>query len=220
MLDSYDYKYSLLIFKNEIAYLKKKNTYRKNILFEYNNFRHNIFVTVEDLLEKETNPNIKSEKLNNFNYWFSLESESDDDNDDADIFSEKTIEGHRKFKLLINENRNMLREVYKLKSPRQYMFNRKFMYLFKKEALFFVQTLEFNIVNLTLRSGLFINEKFFSFFLDKKGVYVNGINIKNKNTVLKLYDRVEFQLTKYNFILYKKSIENIFLLDKKAQDKV
>lgn len=136
------------------------------------------------------------------------------------MLSEKCIEGHRKFKMLINENRNMFRALYKLKSPRQYMFNKKFMYFFKQETLSFLKHLEFSLYNLTLRSGLVVNKNFLNFFIDMKGVYLNGCRITTAHHILKPYDRVEFQLTKLNFIMYKKSIENIFLLDKKAQDKI
>jgi len=192
---------SIITFKKQSIFFKKtinKNLFLLNFLevFKYEDYN---FVD-DNFFKNSFSKNLFIYNLNNINLKNSFKK-------DIDYVS---FDYRYKINKYVNDNRKLILSFFKFNLKRQYKKNKFFNKLTKLPFNFFLNTFEFSLSNILLRSSFFFNNRDIFFFINNNYFLLNGVVLKNFNQTLNLNDIFMLSFNKYFFFYYKYTVNNIY----------
>jgi len=191
---------SIVNFKKQSIFFKKtvkKDLFLLNFL-DFFKYEDQMVISNTDYFSNEKN--IFFHNLNNINLNSTFSKELD----------YVSFDYRYKINKYVNDNRNLILSFFKYNLKRKYKKNKFISKLVKLPFNFFLNTFEFSLSNILLRSSFFFNNRDIIFFLNNGYFFLNGSLLKNFNYVLNLNDVFMLSFSKYYFLYYKYTINNIY----------
>lgn len=131
----------------------------------------------------------------------------------------KNFDLSRRKKLIIKDNRFLLKKFFELKYFRKKNINKNIIKLSNFNKLDFLYNLEYSLINILMKSDFFLSKNDCLWFLSKGLISVNFVIEKNKNKILKINDIINLSYSNIYFSFYKKtffnSLNSIYKINKK-----
>jgi hypothetical protein len=121
-----------------------------------------------------------------------------------------------KFNRLFYINRKVFQNIFNYPLFRQKRFNNSFSYLFKKNYKFLLNSFNFNLVSLLIKSRFVFTKEQALFLIKNKFVFLNGFNKVSIYQTAKQNDIIQLVLHKSYFFFFKRILSSLRLLKKKT----
>ena len=128
----------------------------------------------------------------------------------------RPINVKHKFNRLFYTNRNVFQTIFNYSLFRQKRFNNMFSYLFKKNYKSLLNSFNFNLVNLLIKSRFVFTKEQAVFLIKNKFVFLNGFNKLSIYQTVKKNDIIQLLVHKSYFFFFKRILSNLRLLKKKT----
>lgn len=206
ILKKSEIKLNLLKFKQQIAFLKKRDNVKRILLFRANSrfIPQTTLVDFEDhFIEneiefKESLPYLNTKNLTEYFYYFQRKFLTQNQ-------TQKTINVKNKFNRIFFENRKIFTTVSNYQNLRQKQFTNLFSAFFKKYFLKTILAFEFNLVNILLKSRFFFSKNQAQFAIQNSCIFVNGVLVE-KNIFIKVGDRIQLIINPAYYHIHKSSV--------------
>ena len=189
-------------FKKQSIFFKKtinKNLFLLNFL---DTFKYEDQMIVDNSIGK-VNSNNKEVFVHNLNYVDLNKTFYKD----VDYVS---FDYRYKLNKYVNDNRSLCLSFFKYNLKRKFKKNKFFSKLVKLPFNFFLNSFEFSLSNILLRSSFFFNYRDIMFFINNNYFFLNGSLVKNVNQVMNINDIFFLSFNKYYFFHYKYVINNVY----------
>lgn len=121
-----------------------------------------------------------------------------------------------KFNRTFYNNRKIFQSFFGYSNLRQFKFNNKFSQLFKKSYYKIINTFEFNVVNLLIKSRFVFTTSQAKQLISKNHVYINGSNNISAFTTVSLNSRIQLIISRNYYYYFKRLLSNIQALKKQT----
>lgn len=186
------YNKNLLL--NEIISLKKKTSLiKKNTDLKYIDLNRS-FLNKENFINN-FHLNKTNKKANNLNYFYNNFN--------------KSIDLNKKTKMLFNDNRKIIKNLFNLKYYRKFSLNKNLKKICNFNKKDFIYNYNNSLFSILLKSDFFFSKFDCIWFIKNGFISVNSIVTKNKNLILKIYDTINIINSSYYYSFYKLYFSNL-----------
>lgn len=187
--------------KSPCLFLRNNSLYeiielkRKSSIFKKNSDHKYLILNYLNLLKNnyENNNNFKKKKENNkkrVNFFL------------------KNVDVSRRLKPLFKNNRVVLKSFYNLKYYRNFSLSKNIKQISRFNKLDMILTMEYSLVNILMKTDIFISLKDCMWFLKNSFISINSKIIKSEKFLVKPFDIVNVSHNFYYFNFYKESFNN------------
>jgi hypothetical protein len=129
----------------------------------------------------------------------------------------KLINSTYRFNVIFQENRNIFRYIFKIKSTRQFMFDKIFLNNFRNKIFTFLKSLEFFFINIMARTHLVFSIFFLHFLVESEAIKINNSLIGRYYFSVSSGDLIQLKFSKTMFLLYRRMLSQMYTIDKNAE---
>lgn len=199
---------NIIFFKKKSSLLKKSIDYEFSILNYVNKNRDEIYYNHRlNVLNCTNKINSKNKFYNSKNLKNLKISKKWNTNLNSNY---KTVDFKKKFNLIFEKNRTLLKKFLKIKPKRRGPLSKFLKNFIRYNPVDFLFNFEYKLINLLTRCSFFFNHNDCIWFLKNGFISLNGFVTKDVKKILKPLDVITLSFNDYYYFYYKFMLDNCF----------